>query len=98
MHTPDISTIDVATMGRSRRILLRGEAAAVGVALFGAHAIERAQASHFPERTIRMIATEVTTRAAPDGYTIFLASTTHSINPALRKLPSVRQGQLQTPR
>jgi tripartite-type tricarboxylate transporter receptor subunit TctC len=99
----------------------------VGVALFGSHAIERAHASHFPERTIRMIipyppggagdivgrlvgaklgqnlgqpividnkgggaqviATEVTAHAAPDGYTIFLASTTHSINPALRKLP-----------
>ena len=25
--------------------------------------------------------------APPDGYTLFLCSTTHSINPALRKLP-----------
>jgi tripartite-type tricarboxylate transporter receptor subunit TctC len=35
----------------------------------------------------QVIATEATARAAPDGYTIFLASTTHSINPALRSLP-----------
>ncbi len=35
----------------------------------------------------QVIATEATAQAAPDGYTVFLASTTHSINPALRKLP-----------
>jgi tripartite-type tricarboxylate transporter receptor subunit TctC len=35
----------------------------------------------------QLIATEATALAAPDGYTILLASTTHSINPALRKLP-----------
>jgi len=35
----------------------------------------------------QVIATELTAHAPPDGYTIFLASTTHSINPALRKLP-----------
>ena len=35
----------------------------------------------------QVIATEATAHAAPDGYTIFLASTTHAINPALRKLP-----------
>src|SRR5262249_13607334 len=35
----------------------------------------------------QVIATELTAHAAPDGYTVFLASTTHSINPALRKLP-----------
>jgi tripartite-type tricarboxylate transporter receptor subunit TctC len=127
MHTPDISTIDIVPIDRSRRTLLRGAAAAVGVALSGAHAIARAQAPHFPTRAIRMIipyppggagdivgrlvgaklnqilgqpvvidnkgggaqliATEATALAAPDGYTIFLASTTHSINPALRKLP-----------
>jgi tripartite-type tricarboxylate transporter receptor subunit TctC len=127
MHTPDITTIDEVTMERSRRTPLRGAAAAVGVALSGALAIGRAQASQFPTRAIRMIipyppggagdivgrligakvtqnlgqpividnkgggaqviATEATAHAAPDGYTIFLASTTHSINPALRKLP-----------
>jgi tripartite-type tricarboxylate transporter receptor subunit TctC len=31
----------------------------------------------------QVIATELTAHAPPDGYTIFLASTTHSINPAL---------------
>jgi len=35
----------------------------------------------------QVIATEATAHAPPDGYTIFLASTTHSINPALRQLP-----------
>jgi tripartite-type tricarboxylate transporter receptor subunit TctC len=35
----------------------------------------------------QVIATELTARSEPDGYTIFLASTTHSINPSLRKLP-----------
>lgn len=35
----------------------------------------------------QVIATELTAHAPPDGYTVFLASTTHSINPALRKLP-----------
>jgi tripartite-type tricarboxylate transporter receptor subunit TctC len=35
----------------------------------------------------QVIATELTARSPPDGYTLFLASTTHSINPALRKLP-----------
>ena len=119
-------TLDVVTIDRSRRTLLRGAAAAVGAAVFGAHVIARAQAPHFPTRAIRMIipyppggagdivgrlvgaklnqilgqpvvidnkgggaqllATEATALAAPDGYTIFLASTTHSINPALRKL------------
>jgi tripartite-type tricarboxylate transporter receptor subunit TctC len=114
------------TIDRSRRTLLRGAAAAAGIAVFGAHAIARAQAPHFPTRAIRMIipyppggagdivgrlvgaklnqllgqpividnkgggaqviATEATAHAAADGYTIFLASTTHAINPALRKL------------
>jgi len=127
MRTPDISTIDIVTIDRSRRTLLRCTAAAVGTAVFGVHAIARAQAPHFPARAIRMIipyppggagdivgrlvgaklnqilgqpvvidnkgggaqliATEATALAAPDGYTILLASTTHSINPALRKLP-----------
>jgi len=35
----------------------------------------------------QVIASELTAHAAPDGYTVLLASTTHSINPALRKLP-----------
>ena len=35
----------------------------------------------------QVIATEAAAHAAPDGYTIFLASTTHAINPALRPLP-----------
>ncbi|MEO6749658.1 MAG: tripartite tricarboxylate transporter substrate binding protein [Casimicrobiaceae bacterium] len=35
----------------------------------------------------QVIATELTAQAPPDGYTVLLASTTHSINPALRKLP-----------
>jgi tripartite-type tricarboxylate transporter receptor subunit TctC len=35
----------------------------------------------------QVIATELAARSAPDGYTIFLASTTHAINPSLRKLP-----------
>ncbi len=35
----------------------------------------------------QVIATELTAQAPPDGYTVMLASTTHSINPALRKLP-----------
>jgi tripartite-type tricarboxylate transporter receptor subunit TctC len=35
----------------------------------------------------QVIATEATAHAASDGYTLLLASTTHSINPALRKLP-----------
>jgi tripartite-type tricarboxylate transporter receptor subunit TctC len=35
----------------------------------------------------QVIASELTAHAPPDGYTIFLCSTTHSINPALRKLP-----------
>ncbi|HEY1325728.1 MAG TPA: tripartite tricarboxylate transporter substrate binding protein [Casimicrobiaceae bacterium] len=35
----------------------------------------------------QVIATEMTAHAAPDGYTLFLCSTTHAINPALRKLP-----------
>lgn len=36
----------------------------------------------------QVIATEITARAAPDGYTLFLASATHGINPALiKKLP-----------
>ena len=46
---------DVVTIDRSRRTLLRGAAAAVGVALFGANAIARAQEPHFPTRAIRMI-------------------------------------------
>ena len=32
----------------------------------------------------QVIATQITAAAAPDGYTLFLASATHSINPALR--------------
>ena len=36
----------------------------------------------------QVIATEMTARAAPDGYTLFLASATHGVNPGLRdKLP-----------
>jgi tripartite-type tricarboxylate transporter receptor subunit TctC len=35
----------------------------------------------------QVIASEATVHAAPDGYTVFLCSTTHSINPALRALP-----------
>jgi tripartite-type tricarboxylate transporter receptor subunit TctC len=35
----------------------------------------------------QVIATELTAHAPPDGYTVFLASTTHAINPSLRKLP-----------
>lgn len=33
----------------------------------------------------QIIATQIAAGAAPDGYTLFLASATHSINPALRK-------------
>lgn len=33
----------------------------------------------------QIIATQISANAAPDGYTLFLASATHSINPALRK-------------
>ena len=33
----------------------------------------------------QIIATQIAANAAPDGYTLFLASATHSINPALRK-------------
>jgi len=32
----------------------------------------------------QIIATQIAANAAPDGYTLFLASATHSINPALR--------------
>jgi tripartite-type tricarboxylate transporter receptor subunit TctC len=32
----------------------------------------------------QVIATQIAAGAAPDGYTLFLASATHSINPALR--------------
>ena len=36
----------------------------------------------------QVIASELTARAAPDGYTLFLASATHGVNPGLRdKLP-----------
>ncbi len=36
----------------------------------------------------QLIATQLTAKAAPDGYTLFLASTTHAINPGLlKKLP-----------
>ena len=36
----------------------------------------------------QVIATQIAARAAPDGYTLFLASTTHAINPGLlRELP-----------
>jgi tripartite-type tricarboxylate transporter receptor subunit TctC len=37
----------------------------------------------------QIIATEITAKAPPDGYTLFLASATHGINPGLRrgKLP-----------
>ena len=36
----------------------------------------------------QVIATELTARANPDGYTLFLASATHAINPSLlKKLP-----------
>jgi tripartite-type tricarboxylate transporter receptor subunit TctC len=35
----------------------------------------------------QVIASELTARAPGDGYTVLLASTTHAINPALRKLP-----------
>ncbi|MBS0321063.1 MAG: tripartite tricarboxylate transporter substrate binding protein [Proteobacteria bacterium] len=35
----------------------------------------------------QVIATELTAQAPPDGYTVFLCSTTHAINPSLRKLP-----------
>ena len=33
----------------------------------------------------QVIATQIVANAAPDGYTLFLASATHGINPALRK-------------
>lgn len=33
----------------------------------------------------QIIATQISANAPPDGYTLFLASATHSINPALRK-------------
>jgi len=33
----------------------------------------------------QLIATDLAAKAAPDGYTLFLASTTHSINPSLIK-------------
>src|SRR5450631_26987 len=33
----------------------------------------------------QLIATEIAARAPPDGYTLFLASATHSINPGLQK-------------
>jgi tripartite-type tricarboxylate transporter receptor subunit TctC len=33
----------------------------------------------------QVIATQLTAKAAPDGYTLFLASTTHAINPGLLK-------------
>jgi tripartite-type tricarboxylate transporter receptor subunit TctC len=33
----------------------------------------------------QIIATQITANAAPDGHTLFLASATHSINPALRR-------------
>ncbi len=33
----------------------------------------------------QLIATQIAANAAPDGHTLFLASATHSINPALRK-------------
>jgi tripartite-type tricarboxylate transporter receptor subunit TctC len=33
----------------------------------------------------QIIATQIAANAPPDGYTLFLASATHSINPALRK-------------
>ena len=33
----------------------------------------------------QIIATQIAANAAPDGYTLFLASATHAINPALRK-------------
>jgi len=35
----------------------------------------------------QVIATELTAHAPPDGYTVFLCSTTHATNPALRPLP-----------
>ena len=35
----------------------------------------------------QVIATELTAHAPPDGYTVFLCSTTHATNPALRQLP-----------
>jgi len=36
----------------------------------------------------QVIATQLSAKAAPDGYTLFLASTTHAINPGLlKKLP-----------
>ena len=36
----------------------------------------------------QLIATQITAKAAPDGYTLFLASATHGINPGLlKKLP-----------
>jgi tripartite-type tricarboxylate transporter receptor subunit TctC len=35
----------------------------------------------------QVIATEATAHAPPDGYTVFLCSTTHATNPALRQLP-----------
>ena len=41
----------------------------------------------------QVIATEATAHAAPDGYTLLLASTTHSINPALRKLRRTPRGR-----
>jgi tripartite-type tricarboxylate transporter receptor subunit TctC len=34
-----------------------------------------------------VIGTEVVARAAPDGYTLLMVSTSHTSNPALRKLP-----------
>jgi tripartite-type tricarboxylate transporter receptor subunit TctC len=33
----------------------------------------------------QVIATQLTAKAAPDGYTVFLASATHAINPSLQK-------------
>jgi hypothetical protein len=55
MRTRNTGARDMVNINRSRRTLLRGAAAAVGLAALGAPAIARAQASPFPTRAIRMI-------------------------------------------
>ena len=41
----------------------------------------------------QVIATQLAANAPPDGHTLFLASATHSVNPALRKKPALRHAE-----